>query len=1474
MKKISKYIGLIFVFAFIATFFVTAQTASADLCSELAKSTGGFFSCGSEDATTFTQFQGGLQPPSADGYDPTLTQQTNLRDFVVNTVNFVLGFLGLVAVIMVIYGGFMYVIAGGAEEQTTKGKKTVMYSIIGIIIILVSYALVNTVIRGVGKGTDANIGVETTLSGSAPSELTGDQSQSVRRLFFAAANQVERAARDLATQYGHYVDVNDSLGDLISVPYVDRAEQLHVYLGNIKRALQNIDATAGDLSRTSEVARDAEDYVDIFLRQSQQQLVDDWTFWWLDESAELQIQIDNYLTDAGPEGISIWRANLLDFADKIENILDDLGDLKEQIEESGLVTTSETDFGVTYDRAYDAVELLIPTAFDVPTSTKVVDALEALNELHQVVQNIQFVAAVISADVDIGNAPLIVNVDALKSIRPDFQSINETDIEWDFGDGTIVEDKFATSHVYRKTGSYIIKLKISGDSENSIASGIAYKEITIQPPASQINLQVWVGERYLGYMSYYKDGFLVLDKNRLNVTLTEAREIGITFDASETRGGFQSEQQQEAGETYIQTIGWKFGDGSDKLYGEMVAQDVQTHYYGEEGTYPVTIEVEDSRGVKDRKVFEVVVDSPAARVDILPGSVARINEDITFDASSSSSDGGQITGYNWQVNNSQLKYSAEENTESFTQNFENPGIYAVNLRITDNLGNIATDNSILTIESEPPEAKFTYSNPDPSKPHIYLLDGGQSYDPDGNMDEGLYTFKWRVHAVSDDYDFIDPLTGDLDPDGANKQRTYVKFYRTGDYRIALQVDDMNEPENPGVPHEQKINVDSILDVAFGNLEQSAGILDSNNEALINFIGLSENAVAYEWKFGDGSSKVAGDMIGGRADSSHIYTSSGTYDVELTVFDREDNENTIKRRIVVGEANSPLSVISLQVDGLDIYDLSSPITVNRKSVIQFNGVSSLNVDGTSRGLRYQWDFGDTQRSTDKLTTHIYSDLSPKEPGYYSVSLKVSDKDDLSRSSIANAQFNVVGELPTMQAFTAIPQDGESITPVRVKLEAIGAKDPDGQIVKYLWWYYDERDPQTTMGHTITQHSQALVTIGTRGVEGDSVNYKFGLQMTDQENFTIEATDILDESVLPTVTVVNGPNDIPVSSFTVDRSTVLTNEVVNFTSSSYDNDGRIVSYIWDFEGDGFGDNEPTTKSTISYTYIEPNLDGVTVKLKVIDDNFAEAISLPVKIYVDTNANVPNVDFSFVQIEDNKVGFINNSTADTDAGAVIDSYAWDFDLSDNLTEGDDDIQSEERNPIWIFENAGIYRVKLTVTDNYNNIAEVIKFINVQGDAVEELDNVMTLKSIKADFTSVPEVNSDDNAILLEGDFGEVSFDFAISEGIIDKYVFDNNVYIDADNNGRKADDEDYVTSRAGIYTTTFNDESEKTKLRLTVYGKDGEMDIKEVNIVFDKVDRGMKANIFESFGNGQIPAFFVSILLFGIISLSLYKLSLKKD
>lgn len=78
----------------------------------------------------------------------------SIRALILRIVDFFLLFMGLIAVIMIIYGGIGYMTAMGNEEKVTKAKKIIMYAIIGIVIVLISFALVNTVIRGAGQGTE------------------------------------------------------------------------------------------------------------------------------------------------------------------------------------------------------------------------------------------------------------------------------------------------------------------------------------------------------------------------------------------------------------------------------------------------------------------------------------------------------------------------------------------------------------------------------------------------------------------------------------------------------------------------------------------------------------------------------------------------------------------------------------------------------------------------------------------------------------------------------------------------------------------------------------------------------------------------------------------------------------------------------------------------------------------------------------------------------------------------------------------------------------------------------------------------------------------------------------------------------------------------------------------------------------------------------------------------------------------------
>ena len=68
----------------------------------------------------------------------------------VNTaINVVLGVLGLVAVVMIIIGAISFVTSQGDAAKTTKAKNTILYSVIGLIVALLAFAIVNFVLTGV-----------------------------------------------------------------------------------------------------------------------------------------------------------------------------------------------------------------------------------------------------------------------------------------------------------------------------------------------------------------------------------------------------------------------------------------------------------------------------------------------------------------------------------------------------------------------------------------------------------------------------------------------------------------------------------------------------------------------------------------------------------------------------------------------------------------------------------------------------------------------------------------------------------------------------------------------------------------------------------------------------------------------------------------------------------------------------------------------------------------------------------------------------------------------------------------------------------------------------------------------------------------------------------------------------------------------------------------------------------------------------
>lgn len=61
-------------------------------------------------------------------------------------INGLLGIVGAVAVWFLIVGGSQYITSAGNPEQVAKAKNTIMYAIIGLIVVILALAIVNFVI--------------------------------------------------------------------------------------------------------------------------------------------------------------------------------------------------------------------------------------------------------------------------------------------------------------------------------------------------------------------------------------------------------------------------------------------------------------------------------------------------------------------------------------------------------------------------------------------------------------------------------------------------------------------------------------------------------------------------------------------------------------------------------------------------------------------------------------------------------------------------------------------------------------------------------------------------------------------------------------------------------------------------------------------------------------------------------------------------------------------------------------------------------------------------------------------------------------------------------------------------------------------------------------------------------------------------------------------------------------------------------
>lgn len=219
--------------------------------------------------------------------------------------------------------------------------------------------------------------------------------------------------------------------------------------------------------------------------------------------------------------------------------------------------------------------------------------------------------------------------------------------------------------------------------------------------------------------------------------------------------------------------------------------------------------------------------------------------------------------------------------------------------------------------------------------------------------------------------------------------------------------------------------------------------------------------------------------------------------------------------------------------------------------------------------------------------------------------------------------------------------------------------------------------------------------------------------------------------------------PISDFIYSPSSPYTYELIEFNDASYDIDGKIISWFWDF-----GNGNISTLQNAENIYIDDGIYNVSLD---VTDNYG-VTDRHVKQITILNSK-PMVSFSYSpnQPDDiNKVTFYDESY-DKDGGIV----KWEWDL------GDGTILINPENPRKIshkYNDNGTYNVTLTVYDNdrsFNSISNEIIILNVPPSAnfyYKSLNNeeILIVENEKVNFYDTSQ-DKDGEIVKYLWDFGD---------------------------------------------------------------------------------------------------------------------------
>lgn len=732
---------------------------------------------------------------------------------------------------------------------------------------------------------------------------------------------------------------------------------------------------------------------------------------------------------------------------------------------------------------------------------------------------------------------------------------------------------------------------------------------------------------------------------------------------------------------------WDFGDNSSG-----VLQD-PTHRFAKPGTYEVRLSVTDN-DLKTSNITRTIMVRNSEPVTDFDYSPKIVNTDtvVAFTDHSFDADGA-LANWTWDFGDGGKSY-----TRHPTHRFLRAGNVTVTLTTIDDMGGRSSLSKVILVRNSPPLASFTYS---PGGP--LTLDPVQFLDNSSDRDGTVVAWNWS---------FGDGQFGS----GSNPVHPYA---RPGLYTVSLTAyDDMGDVDTVSTTllvH----NRPPFAEFAWSPQGAAADVPITFSSQSSDPDGL---ILISRWDFGDGSVGSVGPIV------THTFPRAGTYNVTLTVTDNTLGTSPVSRSVEVANTAPRATMIF------------APNPTYRLSEVTFSD-TSVDPDG-DRIVNSTWDFGDGAIAYGRLVQHSYTTLNN-----FPVTLTVTDEEG--QTSSITRTLRVLNRPPTLSVDYG-PKKIHAGDAVSFSAVAVDPDLPNGT-VEYSWVFSDNQTPLVGahISRGFLKRGNYTVTVRATDTEGGisapvvigfavdyakpNVNFNWTpnvpaknqlVTFDDQSssangalrdwkwtfgdntgfvtlpdpthaytrngtfNVRLQVTDIAGQTnfseqqifvnLLPRVGFVHPTNVLPIGT------------PVPFMDTSYDEDGTVDAWTWDF-GDG---NTSTERHPTHDGYARPG--AYPVKLTVRDNYGAEnsttqfvniANAPPVAAWTYDTLGQPLVINNTVLFN----GYDLSYDPDEPGGGPLAHYNW--------TMGDGTPIKLGANVSHIFKRSGRWTVGLQVSDGVKN-------------------------------------------------------------------------------------------------------------------------------------------------------------------------------